>query len=211
MIEKLKDLATRVKLLLTPVIIDAINNDGEVQTMKVSGLEGEVIDNVQRIEDYGRTTVPPTETGALLTSVAGNRTSSSIIKAGISKDRPKEGENGDIIDWDIHGNKVKYTKEGVNIVAVGGGEINIAKTGKISITASDNNIVLNDGILAVARATDPVSTAPTPAELVVLATALLQTGLFLPTVPTPVPPVLPTIPVTFAAGQIVSGNATIKG
>lgn len=199
----LKKIADRIKLTLGQAILESLDNSGQVQIVKVSRYQDEEFDGVPRIEEYGRTTRPPTDGEVILGSLGGNGEQTMVLKIGYSSQRPVEGEDGDIIDWDIHGNKVHFSETGILITASSGATVNIKQ---------DGNIVLNEGTLDVARKTDSIVSgtevpgAPNFWEwvsavntFIVAASAALGISWIYPNPPTKLD------------GTITTGNETIKG
>lgn len=142
----LEPLYIKMKSMIVKAVVDAVNDSNEIQILKITGISDDVIENVQRVQEYGRTSVPPVGGQVIYAALNGNKDHVVALTTGYEQARPKDLESGDNVMWDIHGNTVELTEAGVRIISNTGGEITIA----------DGKIVLN-GNTPVARKGDTVS------------------------------------------------------
>jgi len=117
-----KKVFTRLRLIITKAIVDKINDSTEVQLLDVSSLDSEVLKTLERIQEYGLSTVPPAKASAIIGSQGGDRSNSVVLKTGYPQGRPKDKQEGDVTLWDIHGNTIELTSDGIKVT---GAEVNI--------------------------------------------------------------------------------------
>lgn len=184
MINMLKQLYARVRLIITKGIIINVDDSTEVQLVNIECLDGELFKAVERLQEYGLSTVPPINAGCIVGSQGGDRGNSVILKTGVSASRPKDKQTGDVTLWDVHGNKIEMTADGVKLTST--------------------EVVINNGTKGAARVDDPISTTLNQADLAAIGTQLA--GLFLPQ-PSPVPPE-EAVPIT-GTNKILSGSSTV--
>lgn len=72
------------------------------------------------------------------------------------------------------------------------------------------NVVLNNGSAGVARVGDALKLTLSPADIVLLAQALLLTTAFTPNPSPTIPLTPPPTPLVFSIGEITSGSTTVK-
>lgn len=128
----IEPLLIRIKTLVAKGVLASIEDSTEVQLFKISGIEDDVLEDVERIQEYGRSSYPPVESQVIYAALNGNKDHAVILKTAYDQARPKDMEEGDNIVWDIHGNLIELTAEGIKITSNTGGEV-LIKDGNISL------------------------------------------------------------------------------
>jgi len=75
----LAPLGRQIRMLATRVTIAAVNDQARIQTVRLSGLEGERLGDVQRLQQFGITANPPLGSTGMMICVAGSRTHPVVI------------------------------------------------------------------------------------------------------------------------------------
>lgn len=105
--------------------ITSIDDTGGVQTMQVSevpqgsGFMTRVLDKVQRIFQFGFTSVPPLNSQVLTLNRNGDRTLSIAIGTSHPASRPTGLQPGDSAQYDVRGLMITLTAAGVTIQCQG--------------------------------------------------------------------------------------------
>lgn len=109
--------------------------DGPVQTVQVEVLAGEIRDLVQRIQQYGMTSVPlPGAYPVVLLCPGGERTAALALAVDDIRHRPTGGDPGDVTWYDSRGNQVRFRDGLLEIVAVAELAITAAAGAQITVT-----------------------------------------------------------------------------
>ncbi len=116
-------LRRRVRLMISRAVLAAVNDAGGIQLMQVKLLDGEVRDGVERMQDYGFTSVPKAGAEGLMACVSGDRDHGIIVAIDDRRFRLKGLQAGEV---------ALYTDEGDKIVLKRGRTIQIT-AGDISL------------------------------------------------------------------------------
>ncbi|SIO94784.1 phage baseplate assembly protein V [Vibrio spartinae] len=131
-----KLLKRMIQTMFTRTIQSAVDDALARQTMQVQALNGEVFSDVERWQQYGHTSVPPTGSEQLVLALGGNRSNLAIICAEDKAVRLKGLIDGDSALYHQEGHYLKLTKGGV--FELDGDTLNI--------TVNTINIIASDGI-----------------------------------------------------------------
>lgn len=107
-------LSNRVSSLVRQCKLTNINDNKQLQEVQVNAL-GSTYDKLQRLQNYGFTSVPNTEAEGLLLSIGGNSNTSIIVVMDDSRYRITGLESGDVAIYDNKGQIIKLTKDGISI------------------------------------------------------------------------------------------------
>lgn len=135
-------IASRTRGLIRRGTIGTLGNGAQGQTIQAETLADDVDDEVELIEPYGFTAVPPNGAECIVLRVGGNRAGSVAILAGDRAVRIQGLAQGEV---------AMYHPNGASIV--------IRDNGDIEVTPGDGAVVRLGGAdaeLEVARRTDPV-------------------------------------------------------
>lgn len=114
----IKPLRNRVYNIVSRAVLEAVNDSGKMQVIKVSVLAGENRDDVEYFQDYGFTSVSKAGAEALILCPQGNREHMIAIKVGDRTVRIKGLASGDVAMFDDVGNKIHLKQNGtIEIVA----------------------------------------------------------------------------------------------
>lgn len=106
-----RPIVNRIKNMVGKFILSTVYDSGSIQLIKVSGLESEVLDSVERLQDYGFSSVPPVKNSeVLIIAMGGNRDHPVAIKADCGKFRPKGNTEGVVTMYDMFDNLIKMSE-----------------------------------------------------------------------------------------------------
>ena len=113
------DAARRGYLGLTRGVVMSTDDTTAVQTVNVRGLHGEMLESVERFQQYGFNSVPvdPTQNGAqgaepLVGFVNGNRSHPVVLAENDRRTRPTRWQQGESGLWHYQGASAKFTQTG---------------------------------------------------------------------------------------------------
>lgn len=145
---------------VTRKIIDTLGR----QTAQVEVTKGELIDDMERMQDYGFTSNPPASgTDAIVAFLGGSREQGVIIRMENRSFRVKGLESGEVAMFDDLGNVFKLGREQVEVTAVT----------KLLATAPDIEITAQASAKVVVGAS---SMTITPAGIALVSTILTHNG-----------------------------------
>lgn len=117
-LNKLMDpLRRRVRLMISRALLSVINDGGGIQIVQVKLLEGEVRDGVERIQNYGFTSVPIPGAEGVMACVSGNRDHGIVIAMDDKRYRIKALESGEVavythLDKEDHKHRIIFKNDG---------------------------------------------------------------------------------------------------
>lgn len=135
--QALKALRDRVAMSLARGIIRAASDGTPLQTLALTLLADEAKDGVERLQEYGFTSVPLAGAECLCVFLGGNRDHGTVIATDDRRYRLTGLAPGEVALHDDRGQVVHLTREGIRIVAPERVEITapeIAITGDVSVT-----------------------------------------------------------------------------
>lgn len=98
-------------------IVRLVNDTGETQLVQIGVLDGETMDKVEHLQDYGFTSRAGEGAEGVLLAVAGQRGASVIIKIADTKVRLKGLETGEVAVYDDLGQMVKLGRERMELIS----------------------------------------------------------------------------------------------
>ena len=115
MLEKLNrwiaDLKTTVLSMVGKAVINAVNDTGDLQVIKIKSMHEETIEDVERIQEFGLTSNPPKNSEIVYIAVGGDKNNIIAIASDSSAHRPKL-ETGETAIYNAHGVLIKLDKNG---------------------------------------------------------------------------------------------------
>lgn len=135
-------------------VLSRVNDAGGVQLIQLEALAGEVRDLVQRVQPFGLSSVPLE--GAypvVLLCPFGSRSQALAILVDDVRNRPTGQAPGDNQLYDGHGNHVRLSASGVEVLAAAGGAVTVTAPGNVTVTAGGNASVVASGTATVQGAT----------------------------------------------------------
>lgn len=108
----------RMMMLIGRCVITVINDRTGIQSMQIKVLNGEVLDNVERFQDYGFTSVPLPGSEGFAVFASGLRSHGLIVKVDNREYRLKGLANGEVAvytdeDRQGHGHRIHLRRGGV--------------------------------------------------------------------------------------------------
>lgn len=140
----LRPLATRIANMVARSVVQLADDTQKLQLLQLSILTDETRDEVERFQNYGFTSVPKAGAEAVVLFVGGRRDHGLAIAVDDRRYRLSSLESGEVAVYDDLGSSIVLKSSG-NI------EIN---------AASGANVVLNGGVLNVARVSDTAGPYP---------------------------------------------------
>lgn len=116
--------ANRIASLVVKGLISAVNDSDELQLVKVSTTADEVIEDVERVQQYGITSVPPEGSEAIVIFMNGDRSEGVVIGCDSAAVRVKELSDGDVALYSKHGQQI-LMDDTTNITATQDGTFNV--------------------------------------------------------------------------------------
>lgn len=112
----LERLARRLRLMVGRAVLNLVNDAAGLQQLQVSALADEDRDGVERVQNYGTTSVPLPGATVVMVSVAGVRDHLVAVAVDDPRYRPQGLEPGEVCFYTDEGDKIHF-KRG-NIVEV---------------------------------------------------------------------------------------------
>lgn len=122
MLKAMAPLARRIRLMAARAILTLIDDATKMQGLQVKLLDGEVCNNVDRVQNYGFTSVPLPGAEGIYLALGGSRDHGVVIVADDRRYRIKGLQGGEV---------AIYTDEGDKIVLKRGNVIEITAATKI--------------------------------------------------------------------------------
>lgn len=108
-------LTRRLRLLVARGVLHRVDDDAQVQAVQVGLLPDEVRDGVERVQDYGFTSVPLAGMEPLAVFVGGDRSNGVVIAVADRQYRLKGLRGGEVALYDDRGQVVHLTREGIRV------------------------------------------------------------------------------------------------
>jgi len=118
----------RIEMMLAKAIVEQVVDTDAIQTLKLALLADETSDNIDRIQNYGMTSVPPKGSEAFVLFVNGNRDNGVAIAVDSSVNRPSSLSDNDVVIYSAHGQTINLKSNGS--VDVGNGDDFVAMATK---------------------------------------------------------------------------------
>lgn len=160
MTARLRQMGRRVMLMVGRCVLQAANDAAGIQALQLSGLEGELIEDAERMQDYGFTSVPFPGAEAVLVFPGGLRSHGLVVAVGDRRYRLKGLQEGEVAMYDDQGQKVVLGRAGIRIetslkVDIEAPEVTVTAGTKVTVICPEINLGGEGGKL-VARHDDPV-------------------------------------------------------
>lgn len=133
-------------------VINNTNNTSMLQTAQVEGLAGEILDDAERYQPFGLSTIPMSDAECVLASL-GSDDQTVILAVDDRRYRPKQGVVGDVMLYGIGDNpnaghdsatqRITLKANGDIVVKCGSAKFELLQSGIVNISATTLNIVGN--------------------------------------------------------------------
>jgi phage baseplate assembly protein V len=157
----IRRIINRVKNILSQGLIRSVDDSTDIQLVKVAGKSGDVSDEIERIQNYGLSSVPPNDCESIIARLNGDTESSFVIACDNCSDRPKGKDIGDTNLYSIHGQNIEMNSSG-NTIATQSGTFNVGSEAPINFVANATtiNIFLDTLMNQVSPGGTPILTPP---------------------------------------------------
>ncbi len=99
-------LARRVRLMVGRAVLNLVNDAGGLQTLQVSALADETRDGVERVQNYGVSSVPLQGATVVMVSVAGVRDHLVAVAVDDPRYRPQDLQPGEVCIYTDEGDRI---------------------------------------------------------------------------------------------------------
>jgi len=134
-------LRARISNMVARAVIQLVNDDAKIQVLQIGILADETRDDVERLQNYGFTSVPLPGAEAVAIFVGGSRDHGFVVATDDRRHRLAGLKPGEVALYNHAGAVVLLREDG-------------------SIEVRGTSVVLNDGTLPVARAGDTAGPYP---------------------------------------------------
>jgi phage baseplate assembly protein V len=115
-VEQLNRLLDPIRILLNQMAtkgsIDSVDDSGAQQTVTVITGDGEVLDQMERIQPMGLTSVPAKDDEVIVLIINGDRDHAVAIQVGSTANRLKGLDEGEVAVYRDVGNKIVFKANG---------------------------------------------------------------------------------------------------
>lgn len=177
--------------LIVKGLLASINDTTEMQLVKVSTTENTVVDNVERIQPYGLSSVPPTrqQSEVIVSAIGANKDHFVATIIDSSTHRPKERPEGNVCLYDMYENlielsdgKIEHTSDSIELNGaskrfVTHAELNVSLQTMVGLINSHTHLV--PAVAAPPPAIPVISALPLPPVTLNIsssATTTIKTG-----------------------------------
>lgn len=134
----------RLQLMLARAIVELVDNDEGTMKLQITVLSGEVLDGIERFEEYGLSSYPKTNSEAFVAFLNGSRDQGIIIKVHDRRYRPNDLDEGDAcLHTDQDNHRIWLKSNGKEIYIEGDklelqidGDVEFSISGDINATVS---------------------------------------------------------------------------
>lgn len=112
-------LQRRIMLAIGRAVLNAVYDDSPTQLVQASMLSDEVRDKMERMAEYGFTSVPLSGAQAVAVFVGGERGHGVVIATGDPRSRMKGLQPGEVALYDDQGQSVHLTRAGIVVNGAG--------------------------------------------------------------------------------------------
>lgn len=130
--EATADMRGKINLMLGRGIVSKVSDVGAIQLIRGKLMDGEDYDQMERVQQYGFTSVPKAGAEFLSTFIGGNRDHSVIVAVDDRRYRLRGLKDGEMAIYDDQGQKVHLTRTGI-VIDGGGKPITIQNAPEVDI------------------------------------------------------------------------------
>ncbi|WP_323878309.1 phage baseplate assembly protein V [Aeromonas hydrophila] len=134
----LAPLSRRLRLIADRGIVTQVDDSRNRQNLQIKVLADEVADDVERFQNYGHTSVPPSGSENIVIGVGGARAGLVAIAVEHKGVRPKDLDEGDSCLYHLEGHRIILRKNGV--VEIIAKSVIISASEKITMMSPDTEI-----------------------------------------------------------------------
>lgn len=128
----------RLRLMVDRAVVRMVTDSLGRQNLQVQSLADETNDSVERFQNYGVSSVPPSGSEAIVIAVGGRRSGMVAIAVEDKKSRPKGLDPGDVCVYHFGGHAITLKKDGV--IEIRGKTVNLVAEESCDIVSKLINI-----------------------------------------------------------------------
>ncbi|HBC0987560.1 TPA: phage baseplate assembly protein V [Escherichia coli] len=156
----------RIRLTCSRGRVNTITDTHKAQNLQVSLLSGETAEHVERLQNYGFSSVPVGGNDVVVLSVGGKREHLVAVAVEDRNVRPQGKESGDVIVYHAEGHYIRLTADGRIIVACKNIEFHVDEktlinTADFELNASKSTVINSQEVTINAEKTAINSTVTT--------------------------------------------------
>jgi phage baseplate assembly protein V len=147
----LAPLKRKVYLMIGRGILTAIKNTEKTMKIQITGLNGETITDIERLQEYGFESYPQltSESEVLTVFQNGNRDQGVALVVHDRANRPTDLLIGNVRVYDYNDNKITLTDTGIEIEDMNGNKITCDANGIIILDKNSNKVEMKSGQINV--------------------------------------------------------------
>ena len=141
----LEPLRRKIRLIVNRAIVTAVQDAGGLQLVQVKGLPGELLDSLERFQNFGFSSVPVPGAEAVVAFIGASRSHGVVVALDDRRYRPRNLGPGE---------SIVYSKDG-DFVRVKNGAIEVQSSGEVSVNAptvtieGDSGVTVNGGTVGI--------------------------------------------------------------
>ncbi len=109
--------ARRVAGMISRAIVEAVDDDSQIQSLQVSGLDDELLDEIERPQPYGFSAHPHPGAEGVLLAVGGTRSHGLMIMVDDRRYRLRSMQPGEVAIYDDQGQAVHLKRDGMLVTS----------------------------------------------------------------------------------------------
>lgn len=150
----------RIQMMVSRAVVELVNDGAGIQSLQLSGLADELIEDAERLQDYGFTSVPFPGAEAVLVFAGGLRSHGLVVAVGDRRYRLSGLEQGEVALYDDQGQQLVLKRAGIRVVSplkieIEAPEVTVTADTRVTVICDDINLGGTGGKL-VARHDDAV-------------------------------------------------------
>jgi phage baseplate assembly protein V len=110
-------IARRIRMMVSRAVIRLVNDATRTQNLQIEILKGEVYSAIERLQEYGFSSVPHAGAEAIVLSLNGDRGHGVVIVAADKRYRLTGLESGEVALHDDQGQMVAIKRDGIEIIS----------------------------------------------------------------------------------------------
>lgn len=129
-------LTKRIKLVVGRCVLDSIKDTTGLQNVKIVLMADEVLDKIERVQEYGFTSYPLSGAEGVAVFTGGNRDNGVVIATDDRRYRPKDLAEGDTCIYNAYGTRI--------VLKNSDGSIEVITDSEVSVNAPTVNILSDE-------------------------------------------------------------------
>jgi phage baseplate assembly protein V len=113
----LRDVARRVQMMLARAVLAGVSDAGGLQVLQLRLMAEEVKDGVERVQQYGLTSVPHAGAEAVVLFAGGNRDHGIVVAIDDRRYRLRGLANGEVALYDDQGQSIVLRRDRIEVTA----------------------------------------------------------------------------------------------